>query len=286
MPSRRIVIRAVTDMRVEPDIRSERISQALMGEWVEAQSERSGFLESHTEDGYTGWIWASSLAEEEAPPRLPNHYIGYPTIAQIRNAYATLWEIEHHDQPITILAMGSRVMVEFEMDRIAMVTLPDGRTGRVKRKDLAPIPETRRPNVRRVIETGMRLLGVPYLWGGVSTFGIDCSGFTQRIYRQHGILLPRDAYLQSEWVEAASVPSADLQAGDLVFFGPDQPDYRRRTITHVGMAIGSGHFIHSSGNWGVHISSLSEEYYQRRWRCSRRVRLGSGSASNSISELR
>ncbi len=274
MPSRRIVIRTVTDMLAYPDIRSERISQALMGEWVEAQSERNGFVEARTEYGYSGWIWADSLVGEYTPPQLSNHCPGYPRYAQIRSAYATLWKMERHDQTVAVMAMGSIVMVELEKGGTAIVTLPDGRTGRMERKDLAPIPESHRPNVRRVIETGMRLLGVPYLWGGISTFGIDCSGFTQRVYRQHGILMPRDAYLQAEWEGSVRVSAGELQAGDLLFFGQDQPDSRGRTITHVGMAIGDGLFIHSSGNWGVHVSSLSEEYYQRRWRCSRRVLAG------------
>jgi len=104
------------------------------------------------------------------------------------------------------------------------------------------------------------MLGVPYLWGGTSTKGNDCSGFTKIVYLMNGYIIPRDA---SQQVNAGKIVDENLkfeglEKGDLMFFGTPATDNKKMRVTHVGIWLGNnkGEFIHSSSN--VHLSSINE----------------------------
>jgi cell wall-associated NlpC family hydrolase len=107
-----------------------------------------------------------------------------------------------------------------------------------------------------MIAIAKKFLGVTYTWGGSSDFGFDCSGFTQMLMRQRGIIMPRDADLQAAWSGVIPVDRKDVQPGDLLFFG-DRPDH----ITHTGIFIGNGQFIHDTTHEhpGVQISLLDDQ---------------------------
>ncbi len=106
------------------------------------------------------------------------------------------------------------------------------------------------------IELAKRFLGFPYLWGGRSSFGFDCSGFTQMLVRARGINMPRDADQQAAWTGVIAIDRKDLQPGDLLFFGSSPKE-----ITHTGMFIGDGQFIHdtTNGHPVVQISRLDDD---------------------------
>ena len=116
-----------------------------------------------------------------------------------------------------------------------------------------------------IVGTAQNYLGVPYVWGGTSPSGFDCSGFTQYVFRQCGYSINRTAAAQ--YSNGSYVSYDSLQAGDLVFFANT---YSASGITHVGIYIGGGEFIHAA-NGGVKISSLSESYYSSRYYGARRI---------------
>lgn len=111
------------------------------------------------------------------------------------------------------------------------------------------------------------MLGVPYLWGGTSRRGIDCSGFTQYSYGKIGYELNRTAVSQLE--NGIVVAKANMQPGDLVFF--KNTTNNGRIATHVGIYLGDGKMIHSGSSKGVVVVSLSQEYWQEHFLCARRV---------------
>ena len=114
----------------------------------------------------------------------------------------------------------------------------------MQRGDVKPVdPQAppRRGAPEDLVATARRFLGVPYLWGGMTVHGLDCSGFVSQVYRANGVVLPRDADLQFEDPTAAAVDRSALQPGDLVFFGKDA-----KHITHVGMSLGGARFINAT----------------------------------------
>jgi cell wall-associated NlpC family hydrolase len=119
--------------------------------------------------------------------------------------------------------------------------------------------------VDRVIQTGKSYLGVPYVWGGTTPAGFDCSGFTQYVMAKNGITIPRTAALQYE--KGTPVDKSSLVPGDMVFFTTYQPG-----ASHVGIYIGGDQFMHASSGAGkIIISQLSNTYYAQHYIGARRV---------------
>ena len=104
-----------------------------------------------------------------------------------------------------------------------------------------------------IISLARQYLGVPYVWGGSSPNGFDCSGFVQYVYAQKGIHLPRTADIQA--TAGRPISKAELMPGDLVFFAGDYVN-----ISHVGIYVGNGQMIHASSTYGIAYDSLSRDY--------------------------
>lgn len=117
---------------------------------------------------------------------------------------------------------------------------------------------------RRVIGTALQYMGVPYVYGGSSPSGFDCSGFVQFVYAQAGISLPRTADIQYE--VGTPVDKSELQAGDLVFFAGDYVN-----VSHVGIYLQDGEFVHASTTQGIAIDSLYRDYRVEHYVGARRI---------------
>src|SRR5699024_10856515 len=141
------------------------------------------------------------------------------------------------------------------------VEFPDERVAFVSKKEAEPYQDwltSLSQTKKSLVETSKTLMGLPYLWGGTSPKGVDCSGFTKTVYFLNGMIIPRDA---SQQIHQGILVDHDkdfskLQAGDLLFFGKKATDSTKERIVHVGMWIGNSEFIHSAGS--VHISSVDE----------------------------
>ena len=112
-----------------------------------------------------------------------------------------------------------------------------------------PLSKLKRWRVLEIIEKAKELLGTPYLWGGNSTKGSDCSGFTQLLFKSEGFFLPRDARQQASLGKKINIH--ELLQGDLIFFGS------KEKVTHVGISLGGYDYIHQGGK--VEIHSLDEK---------------------------
>ncbi len=197
---------------------------------------------------------------------------------------------------ITIVDRGLQVQILARQGEWRRVRLPNGREGWVKAEYLSPTTppkvasaaaSSRKSRVQTAVRSrqpsrselatlagegtpalvrrAMGYLGAPYRRGGSSARGFDCSGFALHIYRQFGVNLPHNSAAQSQ--VGKPVARHELKPGDLVFFRT-----RGRRISHVGIYIGNGKFIHASSSRGrVRIDSLNEGYYNKRYAGARRV---------------
>jgi cell wall-associated NlpC family hydrolase len=151
--------------------------------------------------------------------------------------------------PVSDLVIGDVMAVTGQANGWLAVQLPDGRKGFVPRADAADYQAwkgSRAITPETIEKTARRFMGVPYLWGGTSAKGFDCSGFVKTVFRLNGYEPPRDADQQSN--EGAPVATendlAELRKGDVLFFGP-RPGITR--ITHTGIYLGGKLFIHCAG---------------------------------------
>jgi len=118
----------------------------------------------------------------------------------------------------------------------------------------------------KITATALKMVGVPYKWGGITTKGFDCSGLVWYVFDKNKITLPRTADVQ--YKKGKTVTIGNLQKGDLVFFTTYEPG-----ASHVGIYLEKGKFIHASSSKGVMVSNLADSYWKPRYLGARRILL-------------
>ena len=264
-----VVVVPVANMYSGPSDQKDVVSQAIYGSNVKLLVARGEWSRIQTDDHYRGWTPSRYL-------RLIQHGDGYATsgkTVQVESLFANLYRetsVKRH-KPVVTIPFESRLEVIAEGtgddEGWVQVRLPDKSKAWVRLGDVISDPKAL--TIPESIELGRRFLGFPYLWGGRSSFGFDCSGFTQMLVRSRGIQMPRDADLQAAWSGVIAVDRGDLQPGDLLFFGSSA-----KHITHTGMYIGDGEFIHDTTHEHpvVQISRLDDQPWTRLLVACRRVK--------------
>ncbi len=260
-----VVVEPVAHMYSRSSEDADVVSQAIFGVNVGVLERTPGWARIRTPDDYTGWV------PERAVLPAPRYAVS-GRVAQVDSLFAHLYREPDvtRQRPLLTVPYETRLEVAAEPPddrRWFQVRLPDGRLAWMQRGDVLfnPAPLA----IRETVMLARRFLGLPYTWGGTSSFGFDCSGFTQMLMRRRGILMPRDADPQSRWKGLAAVDRDGLIPGDLLFFG--NPGGK---ITHTGMYIGGGEFIHATTHQRpvVQISEVADPHWSRLLVACRRAK--------------
>lgn len=257
--TRALVTISVANIRSNPKHSAELATQALMGTPLTVLKEDDGWFLVQTPDGYVSWVDKAGI-HLMTETELIDWYTAPKVVFTSLTGY--VWKEFTKEQIVSDLVAGDILTSKEVRDGQLKIALPDGREGWISSSDAQEWDSwiaSRNTSPEALITTAKQMMGTPYLWGGTSIKGVDCSGFTKTIFYLNGQIIPRDA---SQQINEGDLVDADknwerLQVGDLLFFGEKGTAENKERVVHVGMWIGNGEFIHSRGL--VRISSFDPE---------------------------
>ncbi len=275
--TRALVTISVANIRSQPKHSAELATQALLGTPLKVLKKDGSWYLVQTPDQYLAWVDQAGvelLDEESLALWLDSPKVVFTPLT------GHVWDAPEQNQMVSDLVAGNILAALESKDGQVMVGLPDGRKGWVEEDQLMTWDSwisSRNTNPENLISTAKSMMGVPYLWGGTSIKGVDCSGFTKTIFFLNGQVIPRDASQQVNEGEEIDTEKnwEKLQIGDLLFFGSKAENGNKERVVHVGMWIGNGEFIHSRGR--VRISSFDpdnpnyDEYELNRYLRTKRI---------------
>jgi len=236
---------SLTGLYEQPTFGMPLSSELYYGAELEILDEQDRWVFTRQKDGYLGWVYKPYLADGFAAKA--THLVIAPSCELRAQPDAT-------SEITTRILSGTSIVMEEIHGKWAKVRA--NKTGWIPSSLLRAfrdIPESIEEKRKMLIEDAKRMIGVPYLWGGTSGNGIDCSGFARLLQRWIGIDIPRDADMQHAAAKPIEPP---FEVGDLFFFAESAS---KRKITHVGMSLGGWKMIHSSrGRNGVYIDDVQE----------------------------
>jgi cell wall-associated NlpC family hydrolase len=269
-----VVIVGVENMYSVPDDTKDVVSQATLGQTVVLVQEEGDFLQVRTPDGYLGWLARPAVAPYSGAtsPRYAHSGRVVEITSLMANVYRDADVTTARPKVQAPLATRLELLAEGPGERWLTIRLPGGETGYLQRGDATAVTASvppRRGSPLELVATARRFLGTPYLWGGMTARGIDCSGLVSRVYLANGVTLPRDADLQFDDPGSRPVARGALRPGDLVFFGRDA-----QHITHVGIYAGGGRFVSATTHAVpvVREDRLADPYWAKLYQGARRPR--------------
>ena len=255
-----VVNNSVANIRSKPKHSAELATQAILGTVLNVLKIDGDFYLIQTPDRYISWVdhggvtlmTDADITKWQAATKI----IYTKTVGHV-------YQSESANAPIVSdIVLGAQLALLETTKSFYKVAYPDNRIGYISKKEAVIFNHwinTLQPSGDLIEQTAYQFLGSPYLWGGTSTKGMDCSGFTKTVYLMNGFIIPRDA---SQQVNAGEVIDPNLsfenlQKGDLLFFGKKATDSTKQRTTHVGIWLGNGkgEFIHSASK--VRINSVN-----------------------------
>ncbi len=240
------------DLWTEPKFNSERASQLFFAESLEVGETQNGFSHVRQTDGYAGWadlrfLRALSIGDEQLLHRQSTYVVTVPSVKLVDKAGKST--VPPHQLFYGTIVKGRPSSQGFI--KLAYPDLPEFYLRR-SQVDKLILPVRHKPSGRTVAKEALKFLGVPYLWGGLTTTGADCSGMTRTLFSRFGFYLPRDT--KDQITVGQEIPRDQIRVGDLLFFK-----------RHVALALDNHRIIHSSmGSSGVRIQSLRDTDHDYR----------------------
>lgn len=244
---------SVANMRENPANGAELGTQVLMGHVIRIWKRENGWYWVQSSDRYLGWTGDDSFVR--VTKQQVDAWNAAPRVI-VTDYEDRVWQKPggrgRGNLPVTDVVAGALLKKVGEDGDWYRVELPDGRSGYLAKEsamDYEIWRQTRNPTADNIEETAKSFLGIPYLWGGTSTKGMDCSGFTKTVFFLNGINLLRNASHQARQGEDVPLDPEfrNLRKGDLLFFGSKGGNGRPERVTHVGIYLGNKEFIHASG---------------------------------------
>lgn len=268
---------SVACLRYGDDYSSEMATQVVMGTPLRVLEKSSYWLRVQTPEGYIAWVTEGSLQRMNE-----TEYTAWKNSKRmiITNYFTIFYAKPNTNAEVVSDGVWGNIVEYLGVSgNFYCVKLPKGNKVYVKKTDAQDFSKwlaTRKPNTENIVKTAKHFVGFPYLWAGTSAKAMDCSGFSKTSYYLNGIILRRDASQQAKTGENIELtPKFEkLQKGDLLFFGSKATEKRGERITHVGIYIEDGTFIHCATT--VRINSLfkdKDNYYPSSHRLVRAQRM-------------
>ncbi len=273
-----IVYNSMGIVHSKPRRSSETTTQVLLGMPLKIIEKRDEWLRIQSPDKYIGWI--NGAIKRVSPEELKTY--NKQTKIIITNVTSLSYsQANDKSEPVSDLLMGNMLVLKGENETFYHVSYPDGREAFVKKTDAKLLSDWAKDiclTGESIENLSRKFMGVPYVWGGTSSNGLDCSGLTKTVYFNHGIILPRDASQQVLCGKLIDDKGnfGNSGKGDLVFFGKrattEDPEEK---ANHVGIYIGNMRFIHASDY--VRINSfdpadpLYDEFNTKRYLRTKRI---------------
>ena len=254
-----IVNVSVCNIRSKNGHSQELATQSLLGTPIKVLKQEDNWFLIQTPDKYIAWLDEGGFVQtNEAKYK---EWISSPKVMYIKDFGFSYESTNLNGPKVSDLVAGNMLKSIGVEEEFIKVAYPDGREAFIPEAEVENYDTwlaSRAPNMTNILATAQEYLGRPYLWGGTSGKGMDCSGFTKTVFYLNGVQLARDA---SQQVHTGNEIETDetfknIVPGDLLFFGRKATEEKKERITHVGIYMGKGEFIHSSVDAGVKIESL------------------------------
>ncbi len=263
-----IVNLSVVNLRTIPKNAAELATQALLGTPLDILKKAGNYYLVRTPDQYIAWLDAAAITVKTKNEI--NDWIGKPKLLFTDDYGHGYTEPNVTSERVSDLVLGNILIQIKKITGFYQVQYPDGRTAYVQEKQVTDYDQWAtkiNPKPEHVIEVAKSMLGIPYLWGGTSVKGVDCSGFTKTTFFMNGVVIPRDASQQVLVGQSIAIlqdneldlkmAQTNLLPGDLLFFAGGKQQSPHARVTHVALYIGNGEFIHAAGK--VRVNSMNPE---------------------------